>query len=1103
MGSPPGQDPDRTRGFGPEEIPSAGAIGPYRLLSILGEGGFGVVYLAEQTKPVRRRVALKVIKPGMDSRAVIARFEAERQALAIMDHPGIAKVFDAGTTPEGSTGGAGRPYFVMELISGEPITNYCDRHNLSIRDRLELFEHVCEAVQHAHQRGIIHRDLKPSNILVCIKQDDQARPVVIDFGVAKALNQLLTESTLVTMQGQPIGTPEYMSPEQAEMSPVDVDTRSDVYSLGVVLYELLVGTPPFDSWTLRSAGLAAAQRMIREVEPPRPSTRIGRHTGSRGVRQPTPDPAKPGGAGGTQRAVTDDPRDGPTRGSVVARHRATDEESLKRTLKRELEWIPLKALRKDRTERYRTAAELGDDIRNYLDGRPLIAGPETALYRVRVFARRHRVPVIVGSAFALLLVLGVIAMTALTSWALRERDSAIAARDEAGAQSKEADRRRIEAEEANEREREARALAETNERKAREAAETTEAVSTVLDEMLTSVDPDKSAGREPTVRSVLDAASARMSTALEQQPAARARVLLTIGHAYRTLGLDDAARRHLNAALAIQRERPEGANDPMTADILFQLSRMGGSKSGDYQAEALEIRRRVGGEGDAARMKGQIDQVGSKVARGDVVAAEKQFANVLSYFYGGKKTPLQVHEEIEALLLRTEELVEADDRAAAIALVDDYVQPFLRVPQMRNEVAEGVALFAFYALRTGRPVAALVCGDASLDIARRNFGGQSSQFMRAEGTLAQLLAEMGDLDAAERHGRHALDLAEKLFKGEGEHLRDARLMLAALLSGRGKDDEARELRVSADALRAPPDVSDLKGNDPDRVIRLAAAQARAGDVEGAITAYRRAIELLREPGADRYHRLPSITGGLALLLASHGDLKEAETLGRQTLAMYESIPSGHEVEHRQAVALLASILDRTGREEEATKVHRAMVRLLLSRGPSHAEAALVSMNTLASRLVDRGDAQGGLEVAREALEMARAFDPPIPSAVADELAVCSRALLAASLAAEAEPLLRECVEIRARILEQRDWRIANARSMLGGALTLLGRLDEAEPLLVESFTTMEASGQAPAVRLQEAAARAAQYFERAGKADDAATWKARAAALAPASTDSR
>jgi serine/threonine protein kinase len=312
-------------------------IGHYKLLQQIGEGGFGTVYMAEQKEPVKRRVALKIIKLGMDTKEVIARFEAERQALALMDHPHIAKVLDAGTTE------TGRPYFVMELVKGVSIAEFCDQNQLPARARLELFVPVCQAVQHAHQKGVIHRDLKPTNILVTL-HDGKPVPKVIDFGVAKALNQELTEKTLFTAYGHMVGTPQYMSPEQAEMSGLDVDTRSDVYSLGVVLYELLTGTTPLEAKKLRSAAYAEMQRLIREEEAPRPSLRVS----TLGERL-----------------------------SVVARDRHCEPVQLAQLLRGELDWIVLKALEKDRTRRYETANGLARDLQHYLADEPVEACPPT------------------------------------------------------------------------------------------------------------------------------------------------------------------------------------------------------------------------------------------------------------------------------------------------------------------------------------------------------------------------------------------------------------------------------------------------------------------------------------------------------------------------------------------------------------------------------------------------------------------------------------------------------------------------------------------------------------------------------------------------------
>jgi serine/threonine protein kinase/tetratricopeptide (TPR) repeat protein len=352
------------------------AIGPYKLLQTIGEGGMGTVYMAEQTAPVRRLVALKVIKAGMDSRQVIARFEAERQALALMDHPNIARVLDGGATD------AGRPYFVMELVRGVPVTVYCDQYRLTVRERLELFIPVCQAIQHAHQKGIIHRDIKPSNVLIA-PYDGRPLPKVIDFGVAKATGPRLTDATLFTEFGAVLGTLEYMSPEQAQLNQLDVDTRSDIYALGVLLYELLTGTTPLQRERLRQTALLEVLRIIREEEPPKPSARLN-------TTEESPS---------------------------IASNRGLEPRKLSGLVRGELDWIVMKALEKDRNRRYETAGSIAADVRRHLDDEPVQACPPSAWYRFRKFAGRNRPALAIAAAVAL----AVLVVVASIGWIVRDR----------------------------------------------------------------------------------------------------------------------------------------------------------------------------------------------------------------------------------------------------------------------------------------------------------------------------------------------------------------------------------------------------------------------------------------------------------------------------------------------------------------------------------------------------------------------------------------------------------------------------------------------------------------------------------------------------------
>ncbi len=532
-------------------------IGCYKLLEQIGEGGCGVVYMAEQEQPLRRRVALKVIKLGMDTKQVVARFEAERQALAMMDHPNIAKVIEAGATE------TGRPYFVMELVRGIKITEYCDQNNLTTKERLDLFAQVCRAIQHAHQKGIIHRDIKPSNILVTL-HDGLPVPKVIDFGIAKATQGRLTDQTLFTAFQQFIGTPAYMSPEQAEMSGLDIDTRSDIYSLGVLLYELLTGKTPFDGTELLAAGLDGMRRTIRETEPTKPSTRLTQELAGADVvgrvapRAPSSTENAPvGGAHGVTRPTSRPP--------------TLNSQKLKELiylLRGDLDWIVMRCLEKDRTRRYETANGLASDIQRHLDHEPVLACPPSNLYRFQKLVRRNKLAFAAGMSVVAALVVGL----SIATWMFFKERVAV----------REQSRLRLQA--------------QTEAAKSKQVAQ-------FLKDMLDGVEPSVALGRDTAMlREILDRTADRIGQDLTNRPEVEAELQTTIGGVYLELGQYDKAEEILRKALTLRRQL-FGDNNLEVAESLHNLAsalwhqarldRAKLAESERFQREALAIRRRI------------------------------------------------------------------------------------------------------------------------------------------------------------------------------------------------------------------------------------------------------------------------------------------------------------------------------------------------------------------------------------------------------------------------------------------------------------------------------------------------------------------------------
>jgi serine/threonine protein kinase/tetratricopeptide (TPR) repeat protein len=530
---------------GPEP---AGAIvaGRFKLLEPIGEGGMGTVYMAEQRDPIKRLVALKLIKPGMDSKAVLARFEAERQALALVDHPNIARILDGGTTREEPGGvGPGRPYFVMELVKGRPLTEYCDDRRLNIKDRLDLFVAICSAVQHAHQKGIIHRDLKPGNVLVT-EHDGRPVPKVIDFGLAKALGGActLTDRTLYTAFGTVVGTPLYMAPEQVGINALDVDTRSDIYALGVILYELLTGTTPLEKRRLKQASWDEVRRVIREEEPPRPSARLS-------SSDTLPD---------------------------LAVSRRTEPVKLTRLVRGDLDWIVMKALEKDRTRRYESASALARDIERYMHDEPVEASPPSRWYRLRKFVRKHRTLFGTAAGFVLLVAAGAGASTWQALRAREAQQQAIRARDDAAEQLRQAKR---------------------------SDAQSRAVLKFFEDKVLSATRPkgqEGGLGRDATIREALDRAEPEIATSFAGEPLVEASIRSTLGVSYQYLGDHQKALKHHQRAIALRRQEL-GPDHPDTASgmdgLAIILLQMG--KSAEAQKileEVVAVKRRTLGPDD-------------------------------------------------------------------------------------------------------------------------------------------------------------------------------------------------------------------------------------------------------------------------------------------------------------------------------------------------------------------------------------------------------------------------------------------------------------------------------------------------------------------------
>jgi len=877
------------------------AIGPYTLLSVLGEGGFGTVWLAERREPMVQRVALKIIKPGMDSAAIVARFQQERQALALMEHPNVSRVFDGGVTP------GGRPYFVMEYVKGEPITAFCDRERMTIRQRLELFIPVCEAVQHAHTKGIIHRDLKPSNILVETIDGD---PVVkvIDFGVAKAITQSEFAHTAFTQEGVVIGTPEYMSPEQVS-GLADIDTRSDVYALGVVLYELLTGALPFDSAELRRAGLAEIQRVIREVTPPKPSTRLMNLGGDRTT--------------------------------TIAQSRSMSGDRLSAELRRELDWIPLMALRKERDRRYASAAALADDVCRYLDGRPLVAAPDSRMYLARKFVRRNKVQVGAVAAVFVALAAGLVV-------ALWQRNEAVLARKAEAEQRERANERADAAERA-----EAAAVAARDAE--RQRADELKQVSLFQSRMLEQIDTtaagialmadlkerfeasleraaingDERAAQIDTLsldlarinatdaaaavidRTILKPAIAAIDAQFKDQPVVDALLRHTLANVYESIGLYDAAMPLLESALAIRR-RVLGDEHPDTLATLNDAGAMlfmrgQTAEAEDYLVRAREARARTLGPDHPDAIE-SLGNVGTLLRRqGKLAEAESHYRETLERYRR--------------------------------VLGDDHYDTLRSINNM-----------GFILQERGDYAAAEILYREALDRQRRVLGEDHPLTLTSLNNISQVLRFQGKLAEAEPWAREAVERQERVLGEYHSNTLIALLNLGNLLYAQGKLDEAE-----------PPT--------------------------------RRALEHCRRVLGNEHPHTLSALNNMGQLRLTQGNLEEAEALFREGAATTERVLGKMNAQTFTAKNNLGYVLQSAAKLSEAEPHMREAVELARALLGEHHPTTLIVSTNLAAVLVRQSkhtDALALLDPMEPVVREKFASTQPVRMAAALRIAGCAR-----------------------------------------------------------------------------------------------------------------
>jgi tetratricopeptide (TPR) repeat protein/tRNA A-37 threonylcarbamoyl transferase component Bud32 len=1070
----------------------------------------GTVWLAEQTEPVRRRVALKLIKPGLDSAKVIARFEQERQALALMDHPHIAKVLDAGTAV------SGRPYFVMELVKGIPITKYCDQEHLTPRQRLELFLPVCHAVQHAHQKGVIHRDLKPSNVLVALYD---GRPVVkvIDFGVAKATAQRLADKTVFTEVGSLVGTLEYMAPEQAELNNLDVDTRADVYSLGVLLYELLAGSPPFTGRQLRAAAFTEMLRIIREVEPQKPSTRL-----SSSEELP-----------------------------AIAARRKLEPKRLTKLVRGDLDWVVMKCLEKERARRYETASAMALDLQHYLADEPVAAGPPSALYRLRKFVRRNRGPVLAGALVLLALMIGIVATTWQAVLASQARElaqtnegKAIDALNVALVNEKAATAAKTDAETAAAAERQAAAKAE----KAAQAEALAKALAQkrlgqvekaneVLGAIFRDLNPILEKKGGPSLKEQLlgrlDQAAAQLKAEAIGDPVVVARLQLTLADTYLRLGeMQKALELYLKARQTLQGEVGPDHVDTLRATeglagVYHEVGRLEEAVP-LYEAVLRKRQDKLGGDhldtlvimsslGDAYRKTGQL-QKAQAILKGAVQGFKTRFGpRHLDTLFAMNNLAL-AHQEAdewhEALPLYQQALEGSTETRGP-----DHVVTLMIMHNL-----------AFAYEKTGQLKTALPLFEKALAGLKTKVGSDHPDTLLAMRSLGVAYRQAGRLDDALPLLKAALE-GYKVKRGPDHHeTLVAMSMLALAYEYAGQLNEARPLYQQT--------LEGFKGthgpDHPDTLIasyNLALAYKKAGQLKPALPLLKEVLDRRRVKLGDTHPDTLSVMSNLAETYRRIGQWQDALPLFKeavkglqtrlgakdpQTLTTMNNLALGYlfagqpgdalplleeaargfkALDDPEALVVLSNLgyayLGLSRQKEALSAFEEAMERSKVKRGPDHPQT-LRAMNELATEYRQAGKADLGEPLLRDLVAIWQKKDGAHALNTATALAHLGLNLLAQKKYDEAETVLSDCLNIREQKLPD-NWITFHTRSLLGAALLGQTKHAEAERLLLEGYEGMlQRRAQIPPngqARLDEARARLVELYEATGQKEKAAEWR--------------